>query len=117
MMLRSFPWRSASRAATLKSAHLGGVISAALASRMVDLPEPDGPTNRYPRSEMTKSETPGKVPQLKVWTRTNLNWSESAHGVISREGKSCASFITRPHARRLQVEVRQLIRHPPPHLG
>jgi len=45
------------------------------------------------------------------------NWSESAHGVISREGKSCASFITRPHARRLQVEVRQLIRHPPPHLG
>jgi hypothetical protein len=62
--LRSRPARSASRAAALKSVQRGGTSSAEMASSRVDLPAPERPTIKKPRSLIGTSCRPLKVPQL-----------------------------------------------------
>src|SRR5258708_20990201 len=67
--LRSRAPRSDSRAARLKSADRGGMSSAVKASSSVDLPAPERPTNRNPRSAFGISCGPLKVTQLNTCRR------------------------------------------------
>src|ERR1700744_2853397 len=82
--LRSRPLRSASRAAALKSTRFGGTSKADIASSKVDLPDPERPTNKKPRSAIGTSTRPLNVPQLKTCRRRMRNCSSRGSGRSDR---------------------------------
>src|SRR6202012_2147363 len=94
--LRSRPLRSASRAAALKSTRFGGTSKADIASSKVDLPEPERPTNRKPRSAIGTSTRPLNVPQLNTCNRRMRNCSSRGSGRADRNSDGATGFAARP---------------------